>query len=427
MGGRSQPANGDRELAESADGARVRHLLAFPVMAIVHNHPEPETGMLRRRSQGEHSRVGFFELFFDLVFVFAVTQMSHSLAEHLDLRGAVQTLLLLLAVWWAWIYTTWATNWLNPDHVSVRLMLAGLMLGGLIMSAAIPEAFDGRGVAFAIPYVAIQVGRSFFVVYAMGDDKARRVNFIRIGAWFAISGVVWLAGAAADGDTRLIIWAFALGFEYLGPPMSFWLPGLGRSAVADWNVEGSHLAERCGLFVIIALGESLLVTGATFSGLEWRGAAVAAMVASFVAAVAMWWVYFDVTAEAGSNLIAHSSDPGRIARSAYTYIHLPMVAGIILTAVGDQKILAHPRGATDVEAALAILGGPALFLIGHWLFKRAIVGRLDRAHLAAVVALDVVLAAFSELSPIALTSMASVVLVTLAIHGRTSRRSSLAG
>jgi low temperature requirement protein LtrA len=234
-----------------------------------------------------------------------------------------------------------------------------------------------------------------------------------------------MVGAAASGDTRLVIWAITLAFEYLGPPTMFWLPVLGRGDIADWNVEGEHLAERCGLFMIIALGESLLITGATFSGLEWTDAVVFALVASFVAAVAMWWVYFDLPAEAGSHLIAHPSDPGRIARLAYTYIHLLMVAGIILTAVGDEKILAHPSGHTEFEVALVILGGPALFLVGHWLFKRAIIGRFVWAHVAAVVALGVLFVLRGEFSPVALSSLASAVLVGLAVYGRLAHRMGL--
>ncbi len=390
-----------------------------------HNHPEVDRGMLRRRLEGEHSRVGFFELFFDLVFVFAVTQLSHSLAGHLDVHGALQTLLLLLAVWWAWMYTTWATNWLNPEHASVRLMLAGLMMAGLIMSAAIPEAFGGRGFAFAIPYVAIQIGRTIFVAYATRHDAPRRLNFIRIAVWFAVSGVGWMVGAAASGDTRLLIWAITLGFEYLGPPTTFWLPVLGRGDIGDWNVEGAHLAERCGLFIIIALGESLLVTGATFSGLDWTNAVVIAMVSSFVAAVAMWWIYFDLSAEAGANLIAHSSDAGRMARLAYTYIHLPMIAGIILAAVGDEKILAHPTGHAEFAVALVILGGPVLFLFGHWLFKWTIIGRLVPAHLVAIAVLGLLLLTYDRLNPAALSALGATVLVLLAIYGSWSQRNGI--
>lgn len=390
-----------------------------------HAHAAASRRVLRQRSGGEHARVSFYELFFDLVFVFAVTQLSHSLAGHLDARGATETVVMLLAVWWAWIYTTWATNWLDPDHVSVRLMLGGVMLAGLVMSAAIPEAFDGRAFAFAGPYVAIQVGRTAFLLWAMRGEEGRRQTFIGIIAWFLVSGLFWIGGSAADGDSRLALWFVALVIEYAGPSARYWLPVLGASRVSDWNVEGAHFAERCGLFIIIALGESLLITGATFSGLPWTEALVLALVASFGAAVAMWWVYFDLTAEAGSELIAHSDDPGRLARSAYTYLHLPMVMGIVLTAVGDEFVLAHPSDQPEFKVALVILGGPAVFLFGHWFFKRAISGRFVAAHPVAIVALIGSLAAQETLSTVALSVVATTILVVVAVWGRFQHRRGL--
>jgi len=379
------------------------------------HHPQRPREILRPRIAGEHSRVSNFELFFDLVFVFAITQLSHSLAGHLSLEGALQTLVLLLAVWWAWMYTAWATNWLNPEHVSVRLLLIAVMLGGLIMSAAIPQAFDGRGLAFAVTYVAIQVGRTVFLAWATRADALRRLTFLRIAAWFAVSSILWFAGVAAEGELRLVIWSAALAFEYLGPSAGYWLPVLGRSMASEWTIEGAHLAERCGLFIIIALGESLLITGATFSGLSWSSAVVAAMLASFGAAVAMWWIYFDVTAELGAERIAHAENPGVLGRSAYTYIHLPIVAGIILTAVGDEAVLAHPTGETAGRVALVILGGPALFLLGHWLFKKAVFGRFVIPHVAGMLALGAALGLYGVLTPAALSVVATAILAAVAV------------
>lgn len=375
-------------------------------MAAEHTH-QTQHAILRPRIDGQHSRVSTFELFFDLVFVFAVTQMSHAFAVHLNFEGAIETLVLLLAVWWAWMYTTWATNWLDPDHISVRLMLTVVMLAGLVMSAAIPAAFDGRAFAFAGPYVAIQVGRTLFLLWAMRFDDVRRYTFTRMASWFVLSGVFWLWGAAVDGDARLAMWAVAVAIDYLGPAARFWCPGLGCSAVQDWNIEGGHLAERCGLFIIIALGESLLVTGATFAGLEWSRAVVTSVLASFAAAVAMWWIYFDVTAERSAELIAHDANPGFLGRLAYTYLHLPMVAGLILTAVGDETVLAHPSGDTQGRVALVILGGPALFLAGHWLFKRAVFGVWVGPHVFGVVGLGATLAAYRIVEPAALSVAAT--------------------
>ena len=393
--------------------------------APTHTHHTRPQGMLRVRRPGEHSRVTTFELFFDLIFVFAVTQLSHTLVEHLDRDGLIHTAILLLAVWWAWMYTTWATNWCDPDHLVVRIVLVAIMLGGLIMSASIPDAFNGRGFGFVLPYVAIQVGRSLFMIWATRQERRVTLTFQRITAWFAMSAALWVAGALSHADARVAFWIAALVIEYLGPSMGYWIPRLGRAMASDWNVEGAHMAERCGLFIIIALGESLLVTGATFSGLEWSAGVVTAMVAAFGAAVAMWWIYFDLIAEAATERIAHSDAPGALARLAYTYLHLPMVAGIILTAVGDELVLMHPAGSTESSTALAIIGGPMLFLLGYSLFKRAIVGRFYLFPAALVAVLGGLLALHGSLSPLALSIGSTIVLVVLPVRGRMARHQEL--
>jgi low temperature requirement protein LtrA len=199
----------------------------------------------------------FVELFFDLVFVFAVTQLSHALLEHFTLLGAIQTTLLLMAVWWVWIFTSWVTNWLDPETPAVRLMLFVLMLAGLVLSTSLPQAFGSRGLAFAAAYVFMQVGRSLFMLWALGSHSRRNLrNFQRITLWLALAGVFWIAGGLAEGTTRFGLWGLALFLEYLSPAVGFWVPGRGRSTTADWDVEGGHMAERCGLFIIIALGEA---------------------------------------------------------------------------------------------------------------------------------------------------------------------------
>ncbi|MET0165730.1 MAG: low temperature requirement protein A [Vicinamibacterales bacterium] len=378
--------------------------------------------LLRARSEHGHSKVTFVELFFDLVFVFAVTQLSHSLIEHFTLMGAVQTLLLMLAMWWVWIYTSWVTNWLDPEKLPVRLLLLTLMLLGLILSSSIPKAFESRGLAFAGAYVSMQVGRTLFFLWAVRGHHGMVRSFQRILAWLMLAGVFWIAGAVAHDSARLALWVVALGLEFVSPSLGFWVPVLGRSTTADWNVEGGHMSERCGLFMIIALGESILVTGATFSGLDWAAANVAAFVASFLGSLAMWWLYFDTSAEAGTTAISTSSDPGRLARLAYTYIHLFMVAGIVVSAVADEFVLAHPTGHTDVKTALSVLGGTALYLIGITLFKWAIAGRFPISHLIALTALALLAATTEVVSPVLLIAAATFVLVALAVWERKAGR-----
>jgi low temperature requirement protein LtrA len=373
-------------------------------------------GVLRVRVARQHNRVTFVELFFDLVFVFAVTQLSHTLIEHFTLGDALPTLVLLLAVWWVWIYTTWATNWLDPDNYLVRILLFIIMLAGLFMSSSIPKAFGERGLAFAGAYVFMQVVRTAFVMWAFRDQAIRQKNFRRILVWHAIAALMWLAGGVAEGSQRLLLWSIAVALEFLAPIVRFWLPVWGASSTRDWEVEGAHMAERCGLFIILALGESLLITGGIFSDMTWTSVNVTPFVASFAGTLLLWWLYFDRSAEAASQVIAEAEDPGRLARSAYTYSHIFIVAGIILLAVADEFILAHPIGHTEITTTIALLGGTALYLIGNLLFKWTIFGRIRYSHLLGLVALALLVPAANVLEPVYLIIATNLVLLAIALY-----------
>lgn len=325
--------------------------------------------LLRSRGSHDSGKVGMIELFFDLVFVFAVTQLSHSLLAHLSLAGALQATLLLVAVWWVWIFTSWVTNWLDPERTPVRLGLFVLMLAGLLLSVSIPKAFTERGLLFAGAYVFMQVGRTLFALWAVRtESRSLSRNFLRILVWMLFSGLFWIGGALLEGPQRLACWTLALVIELISPSLFFWVPGLGRSTLADWNVEGNHMAERCGLFVIIALGESLLVTGATFAELPFSAEGLAAFLVAVLGSIALWWIYFDTGAERAHHRIAQASDPGRQARLAYTYLHVLIIAGVIVSAVADELVLVHPGHASTAGIA-AIIGGPLLYLLGNALFK----------------------------------------------------------
>jgi low temperature requirement protein LtrA len=373
---------------------------------------------LRMRQGHEHYRVTFVELFFDLVFVFAVTQLSHGLLKHLTLLGAVQTGLLLLAVWWVWIFTAWATNWCDPDRPAVRLMLAAVMLAGLVLSSSIPRAFEDRALPFALAYVFMQVGRTGFMLWALKrHDPATFRTFTRIFFWFAAAAPFWIAGAFVDSSARLWLWAIAIAIEYLSPIVSFWVPGLGRSRTGDWQIEGAHIAERCGLFIIIALGESILITGATFADLPWTGTNVTAFLVSFLGSVAMWAVYFNIGAERSSQRIASSDDPGRIARSGYTYLHLPIVAGIIVVAVGDELVLHHPGGHdghADIATTATVIGGPLLYLIGNGLFKHLSAPHFPLSHLVGIGLLVLLAPVALIATPLVLSAGATIILTVVA-------------
>ena len=384
----------------------------------------PRGAMFRVIVPNRHSRVTNAELFFDLVFVFAVTQLSHALLHHFTALGAVQVTLLFLAVWWVWVYTTWVTNWLNPELTPVRLLLFVLMLGGLLLSTSIPAAFEGRGLWFAAAYAAMQVGRTlFWLLVTPRHQTAVRHNAIRILTWLSCSAVLWILGGFAEHETRLWLWIAALTIEYIAPAARFWTPRLGPSSMEAWAVEGGHMAERCSLFVIIALGETVVVDGATFAELTWTPENMAAFVSALVGSIAMWWIYFHRGAEAGSEMISRSSESGRVARLAYTYLHMPIVGGIILTAVADELVLKHPSGHSDLKTIVSSVGGPMLFLVGTILFKYVIRNFLQLSHCFGIAALALTAYFAGEMSPLVLSLVTTAIMIVVATWESLSLRS----
>lgn len=374
--------------------------------------------LFRSRGNQDSGKVSFIELFFDLIFVFAVTQLSHSFLENFTMEGAIRLILISMAVWWAWIFTAWVINWLNPDTKPIRIMLIVLMLLGLIMSSSITEAFEHTGLYFGLSYTFFQVGRTAFTVWFMRKGSTElQVSFVRILCWLLFSGVFWISGGIMHDSWRLALWIIAVFIEYIAPSFGFWTPLIGRSSTNMWDVEGSHMAERCGLFIIIALGESILVTGATFAKMEWSLGTLGSFIISFSGTVAMWWIYFESMAKTGHHYIAHSSDPGRIARSAYTYTHLLLVTGIILTAVADELLLTHPFGHVDGKTAAVMLVAPCLYLLGNMLFMKIVAQVIPMPYIAGLITLGGLSIFAMELSPFVLSAATSVVLVTVSIWG----------
>ena len=369
---------------------------------------------MRERAGSE--RVTNVELFFDLVYVFAVTQLSHYLLAHPTPGGALQAALLLAMVWLLWVYTTWVTNWLDPERISVRLMLLALMLASLVLSAALPDAFGSRGLAVGIAYAAMQIGRSAFTVIALRGRRLQR-NFQRILSWCLVSGALAVLGGVVAGHARAACWLAAVAVDLIGGAVGFYTPGLGRSTTQDWTIEGGHFAERCQAFILIALGESIVVIGATLSGLGHLSlASVAAFGTAFVGSAGLWWLYFDRSAEEGARVIASSADPGRLGRSAYHFVHPVMVAGIIVTAAADELVVAQPDAVASARTSWMILGGAGLFIAGHAAFKAIIWRHLSWPRITALP----VLALFGLLAPhvsalvLAVCSAAVVVALVLA-------------
>jgi low temperature requirement protein LtrA len=376
----------------------------------------PETARLLRDRTGVQ-RVTNIELFFDLVYVFAVTQLSHYLLGHADLRGALQAGLLLLMVWLVWSYTTWVTNWLDPDLMAVRLLLVALMLASLAMSVSLPRAFEDLGLWVGGAYAVQQIGRSVFMVIALRGHPLE-ANFQRILAWCVVSSAFAIAGGLAHGDARALLWLAAVCVDLLGGVIGFYTPGLGRSHTSDWTIEGGHFAERCQGFILIALGESIVIIGATLTEKPVSASDVTAFVVGFIGAVALWWLYFDQSAEAAAEQIARSDDPGRLGRSAYHLIHPVMVAGIIVSAAADQKVLSDPAVTASTASAWMILGGPALFLAGHAAFKVAVWRYVSWPRVAGIAVLALLGLAAKAIPELGLATCAAGVVVAVAATDR---------
>ena len=347
-----------------------------------------------RREGQDAGKASFPELFFDLVFVFALIQLSHALAKDFGPTAALEAGILILSLWWLWIHTTWITNLLNTEKEPVRILLFVLMFGGVLLAIALPEAFAEQGLVFALIYSAMQVGRSLFALYAFKDeDRQSFLVFVRVTIWLAVSSLFWLAGGLVDLADRILLWGIALAIEYAGPACRYVVPGLASSDEDRLNLSGEHLAERCALFVIICLGETILTTGRTATEYMNSGLTFIVFCSAFVSTVAMWWIYFHHGQEEASRKAENAEEKAKIAHNLFNYGHLPIVAGIILTAVGEDFSLSHAREGATMREAIAILGGPVLFLAGNIGVKIAAAYQRPVSHLAGVVALCLLLPA----------------------------------
>jgi low temperature requirement protein LtrA len=345
------------------------------------------TRFQRQTAPGEEQRATTLELFYDLVFVFAITQVSHLVLEDLSWAGIGHATLALLVVWWAWNYTTWVTNELDPDSVVVRLLLIGIMLASLLMAVAIPQAFGAHGLLFAASYVLIQVGRHTFLTFASASaGTIERERAGRILVWFLAAGVLWIAGGLVDGSARTLLWVAALAIDYAAPLVLYWLPGRPPLSHSTWEVETTHFAERFQLFVIIALGETIVITGATTAELELDLARVTAFGLAFLGTAALWWLYFGYVATIAARRLELAPDRTRIARDAYTYLHAGIVAGIVLTAIGDELVIAHPTEELPNDELAVVVAGPALYLLAHVAMRLRMAGTVSFRRLAGALA-----------------------------------------
>lgn len=394
-----------RRRSTSAPGDRSRHL---------------------RPRDGTGQRTTAFELLFDLVYVFAVTQLSHLVINgQLRADAIARAAFLLVVVWWAWIYTTWMVNWFDPGSATVRAVLSGTALASLLMSAAIPNAFTDHAILFAGAYVLLQVGRNLSAALMLGRHEPLRPVYVRNTAWTAAAGCLWIAGAFVGSSGRIALWGPALAVDLLAPLAGYRTPGLGRSRTEDWDVEGGHFADRFQAFLIIALGESIVVTGATASNRGLSPMVSLALGVAFLVTGALWWLYFDEVADHAQQNIAQSANPGRLARDAYTYLHLPIVAGIIMVAVADDLLISHPDRSLSGAGVVMTVGGPAVYLAGEALVRLRMISSFSPQRLLAVLALALLGWLGHELSALAMSGGVAAILIALTVwdHERFRPRS----
>ena len=312
------------------------------------------------------------ELFFDLVYVFAFTQLSELLYKHLNLVGALQTTVVFLALWWGWNQTAWTADWVDPERAPVLVLLSVLMLLSLVMSASILGAFGGRGETFAVAYVSMQLLRIGFMIGVFGLYHPLGRNYAQMFVWAAIAGVVWIVGGLVDdAHARLAIWAGALVIEYGMPLLGYSIPGVESVPIETPTLAGPHLAERCSLLLMVAFGETILRIGEAFTEEHIVFSVVVAFVVGFVVIFALWTIYFLHHAKAGAETLGRSGIDGvRLAGSVFTYAHAVMVGAVIAVAVAIHMAVQNPDASVSVGFSVICLGAPALYLVGIAMSRR---------------------------------------------------------
>lgn len=291
------------------------------------------------------------------------------------------------------------------------------MLIGLIIAAAIPDAFGDRGLIFALCYVVTQIGRSGIILFMLGKKHHLTKNYTRILIWFFISAVFWIVGALEEDFIRLILWTIAVLSDYIAPMHGFYLPILGRSdSSKEWTIEGHHLTERCQLFVIIAFGETILMTGASLSELEvWTLPVVAAALLSAVSSLAMWWVYFDTSSEVGAEKIQKVDDPGMLGLK-YHAVHVVLIGALIMSAVGDELTVNHPLGYISLAAIFVIIVGPVIYLVSNMAYKWLTCHTIAKSHIVGIIALLLIIPFSPYLNLLIINALSVFVFVAISIY-----------
>ena len=351
-------------------------------------------------------RVSPLELFFDLVFVLALTQCTALMADEPTWTGLGKALLILALLWWSWSGYVWLTGTVDPEEGAARLVIFAAMAAFLVVALCVPEAFDDAALLFACAYAAVRAAHLALYALASRDDPQLRRSVSLLAMSSAVGVGLIVAAAFADGALQAALWMVAIAFDY-GGPFFFGVEG--------WRIFPRHFAERFGLIVIIALGESIVAIGAGVDG-DVDAGMVAAAVLGIAVASALWWLYFDVVALVAERRLS-AADPGReqnsLARDSYAYLHLPMVAGIVLVALGMKKTIGDVSEPLKEVPAIAMLGGTALYLVAHVAFRRRNVGTLSLHRLGAAVVLVLLVPLAVEVDALVTLALLAVLLALL--------------
>lgn len=355
--------------------------------------------------------ITYVELFFDLAFVFALFRLSEMLSERLHWSGGLDTLIVLLAAWWIWAYTNLLTDSLDSRTIRLQLLVIGSMFGTLALSAAIPDSLDARGLLFAVSYVAINLGRSGILAYALRRDELG-LRPLRAAFWFAVSAVPWLLGAMVEDNARLVLWGVAITIDYLAALLGWPTPGLGRTPDRELNLASEHFAERYRQFIIIALGQTIAVTGLTFHDNDFSPHRGAAFVLCFVLSVILYWSYFHRIREKLGPSFSGARDPDVRTREA-GFAHLVMVAGIVALTTADQEVISNPAKPAHAALVAVLIAGPALFLAGHALLARHLFVQVAAPRLIAAAVLVAVAPALVGLPTVTIVGLIVVILAAI--------------
>ncbi|GIJ81315.1 Low temperature requirement protein LtrA [Micromonospora phaseoli] len=345
-------------------------------------------GALLRGETGS-SRATFLELFLDLSLVFGLTRVSVRFIEEIEhgltVLGFLETLILFLALWQVWRLINWVTSRYEPDAGTIQFVVVGTMFASLVMAVALPRAFEERAVPFVVAYLVAVIGRPLLIAAVLGRHPRRTVPW-RLAAWASGAGVFWLAGALGPDDLRFGLWALAISIDMVGFVLGWPVPGLGRAPVSAWRIAGEHMAERHQQIFLIALGETILVIGISYSGEGFGRLAAAAFTVAFITTALLWRIYFHRAGHLLAEALRMARSPGRLGASA-SATHLVMVLGVLLTGVGYELVIVKPFDRVEPAWLIFVVGGPALFLLGRTRFEYEIFARVSRRRVLAVLAL----------------------------------------